>query len=188
VLGTAPDAGVAAGVIGVTVQTDTFFLADTTLVEDPDARTVARIASQTARLVRRFGIVPRVALLSFSNFGATRSPDTLKMAEAARILQAEEPDLEADGEMMAETALTPALLKAGFPFSRLTGRANVLIFPDLAAANIAYQMVKCLAGAWIIGPMIVGTAKPVHILRRDVGVQDVVDMATVAAVDALERR
>jgi malate dehydrogenase (oxaloacetate-decarboxylating)(NADP+) len=134
------------------------------------------------------GLTPRVALLSFSNFGSARSPDTGKMAEAARILHADEPDLEVDGEMMAETALTPAILKGQYPFSRLKGQANVLIFPGLAAANIGYQLVKCLAGAEIIGPMMVGTGKPFHVLRRDVGVRDVINMAVIAAVDALERR
>jgi malate dehydrogenase (oxaloacetate-decarboxylating)(NADP+) len=188
VLGVDPVAGVAAGVIAVTMERDTFFLADTTLVENPDARTVASIATQTARLVRRFGIEPRVALLSYSNFGSGRTADALKMAEAARILQQEEPGLEVDGEMMAETALTPAILKGQYPFSRLKGQANVLIFPGVAAANIGYQLAKCLAGAHVLGPMIVGTSRPVHILRRDVGVQDVIDMAVIAAVDALERR
>ena len=188
VLGVDPTAGIAAGVIIVTVERDSFFLADTTLVEHPDARTVARIASLTAALARTMGIAPRVALLSFSNFGSARSADTQKMAEAAAILHAEEPDLEADGEMMAETALTPAILKGQYPFSRLKGQANVLVFPGVAAANIGYQLVKCLAGAEIIGPIIVGTRKPVHILRRDVGVRDVLNVAVVAAVDALERR
>jgi malate dehydrogenase (oxaloacetate-decarboxylating)(NADP+) len=188
VLGVDPAAGIAAGVIIVTLERDSFFLADTTLVENPDARTVARIASLTAGLVRRMGLTPRVALLSFSNFGSARSPDTGKMAEAARILHADEPDLEVDGEMMAETALTPAILKGQYPFSRLKGQANVLIFPGLAAANIGYQLVKCLAGAEIIGPMMVGTGKPFHVLRRDVGVRDVINMAVIAAVDALERR
>jgi len=188
VIGVDPAAGVAAGVIIVTHERDSFFLADTTLCEDPDAKTVAIIAQQTARLVRRFGIEPRVALLSYSNFGAARSGVAAKMAEATRLLHEMEPDLEADGEMMAETALTPELLKDGFPFSRLKGQANVLIFPDLAAANIGYQLMKCIAGAQVYGPMIVGTAKPVHILRRDVGVQDVIDMAVVAAVDAQARK
>jgi malate dehydrogenase (oxaloacetate-decarboxylating)(NADP+) len=188
VIGVDPAAGIAAGVIIVAHERDAFFLADTTLVEEPDARQVAVIAQQTAKLVRRFGIEPRVALLSFSNFGAAKSRSATKMAEAAGLLHEMEPDLEADGEMMAETALTPELLKDGFPFSRLKGQANVLIFPDLASANIGYQLVKCLAGAQIYGPMIVGTAKPVHILRRDVGVQDVIDMAVVAAVDAQARK
>ncbi|OGT95907.1 MAG: hypothetical protein A3I79_00525 [Gemmatimonadetes bacterium RIFCSPLOWO2_02_FULL_71_11] len=188
VIGVDPAAGVAAGVIIVTVERDSYFLADTTLVEYPDAGTVATIASQTAKLVRRFGLVPRVALLSFSNFGSFRTSDSVRMADAARILHEEEPDLEVDGEMMAETALTPAILKAQFPFSRLKGQANVLVFPGVAAANIGYQLIKCMAGAQVIGPMIVGTKKPVHVLRRDAGVQDVINMAVIAAVDAQEQR
>jgi len=188
VIGVDPAAGVAAGVIIVTVERDSYFFADTTLVEYPDAGTVATIASQTAKLVRRFGLVPRVALLSFSNFGSFRTSDSVRMADAARILHEEEPDLEVDGEMMAETALTPAILKAQFPFSRLKGQANVLVFPGVAAANIGYQLIKCMAGAQVIGPMIVGTRKPVHVLRRDAGVQDVINMAVIAAVDAQERR
>jgi malate dehydrogenase (oxaloacetate-decarboxylating)(NADP+) len=188
VIGVDPAAGVAAGVIIVTVERDSYFLADTTLVEYPDAGTVATIASQTAKLVRRFGLVPRVALLSFSNFGSFRTSDSVRMADAARILHEEEPDLEVDGEMMAETALTPAILKAQFPFSRLKGQANVLVFPGVAAANIGYQLIKCMAGAQVIGPMIVGTRKPVHVLRRDAGVQDVINLAVIAAVDAQERR
>ena len=188
VIGVDPAAGVAAGVIIVTVERDSYFLADTTLVEYPDAGTVATIASQTAKLVRRFGLVPRVALLSFSNFGSFRTSDSVRMADAARLLHEEEPDLEVDGEMMAETALTPAILKAQFPFSRLKGRANVLVFPGVAAANIGYQLIKCMAGAQVIGPMIVGTKKPVHVLRRDAGVQDVINMAVIAAVDAQEQR
>jgi malate dehydrogenase (oxaloacetate-decarboxylating)(NADP+) len=187
VIGVDPATGIAAGVIAVTLERDTFFFADTTLVEHPDARTVATIASQTARLVRRFGLVPRVALLSFSNFGSYRTPDSVKMAEAARILRNDEPDLEVDGEMMAETALTPAILKGQYPFSRLKGQANVLIFPGVEAANIGYQLIKCLAGAQVIGPMIVGTRKPVHLLRRDAGVEDILNMAVIAAVDAQER-
>jgi len=187
IIGVDPRAGVAAGVIVVTLERDSFFLADTTLVENPDARTVASIASQTAQLVKRFGLVPRVALLSFSNFGSFRTPESQKMGEAARILHAEEPELEVDGEMMAETALTPAILKGAYPFSRLKGQANVLIFPGVAAANIGYQLIKCIAGAQIIGPMIVGTARPLHLLRRDAGVQDVINLAVIAAVDAQER-
>ena len=187
VIGVDPATGIAAGVIAVTLERDTFFFADTTLVEHPDARTVATIASQTARLVRRFGLVPRVALLSFSNFGSYRTPESVKMAEAARILRNDEPDLEVDGEMMAETALTPAILKGQYPFSRLKGQANVLIFPGVEAANIGYQLIKCLAGAQVIGPMIVGTRKAVHLLRRDAGVEDIINMAVIAAVDAQER-
>ncbi len=183
-----PDAGgVVSGVFMMVQEKEIFFIADTTVNFDPDGPTLAAIASQTARLVRKLGLTPRVGLLSFSNFGSARTKDTLKVAEAARILHASEPDLEADGEMMAETALNPEILKGRYPMSRLLERANVLICPNLNAGNIAYQLLKRLGGAEAIGPILVGMAKPVHILQRDTDVADVVNMAVIAAVDAQER-
>ena len=183
-----PDAGgVVSGVFMMVQEKEIFFIADTTVNFDPDGPTLAAIASQTARLVRKLGLTPRVGLLSFSNFGSARTKDTLKVAEAARILHATEPDLEADGEMMAETALNPEVLKSRYPMSRLLDRANVLICPNLNAGNIAYQLLKRLGGAEAIGPILVGMAKPVHILQRDTDVADVVNMAVIAAVDAQER-
>jgi malate dehydrogenase (oxaloacetate-decarboxylating)(NADP+) len=179
--------GVVSGVFMLVIEKDVYFVADTTVNHDPDARTLATIASQTARLVRKLGITPRVALLSFSNFGSDRTPDTVKVAEAARLLHQEEPDLAVDGEMMAETALSPDVLKARYPFSRLQERANVLVCPNLSAGNIAYQLLKRLGNAEAIGPILVGMAKPAHILQRDATVQDVVNMAVIAAVDAQER-
>ncbi len=179
--------GVASGVFMMVQEKEIFFIADTTVNYDPDGPTLAAIAAQTARLVRKLGITPRVALLSFSNFGSARTKDTLKVAEAAHILHASEPDLEVDGEMMAETALNPETLKARYPFSKLVERANVLICPNLSAGNIAYQLLKRLGGVEAIGPILVGMAKPVHILQRDTDVQDVVNMAVIAAVDAQER-
>jgi malate dehydrogenase (oxaloacetate-decarboxylating)(NADP+) len=179
--------GVASGVFMMVQEKEIFFIADTTVNYDPDGPTLAAIAAQTARLVRKLGITPRVALLSFSNFGSARTEDTLKVAEAARLLHAAEPDLEVDGEMMAETALNPETLKARYPFSKLLERANVLICPNLSAGNIAYQLLKRLGGVEAIGPILVGMAKPVHILQRDTDVQDVVNMAVIAAVDAQER-
>jgi len=183
-----PDAGgVVCGVFMLVIEKDVFFVADTTINYDPDGKTLAAIASQTARLVKKLDITPRVALLSFSNFGSARTPDTLKVAEAARILHEGEPDLEVDGEMMAETALSHETLKSRYPFSRLQERANVLICPNLSAGNIAYQLLKRLGHAEAIGPILVGMAKPAHILQRDCDVQDVFNMAAIAAVDAQER-
>ena len=179
--------GVVSGVFMLVLQKDIFFVADTTVNYDPDGPTLAIIASQTAGLVRKLGLVPRVGLLSFSNFGSARTKDTLKVAEAARILHQSEPDLEVDGEMMAETALSPEVLKGRYPFSRLQQHANVLICPNLSAGNIAYQLLKRLGGAEAIGPILVGMKMPAHILQRDVDVQDVVNMAVIAAVDAQER-
>jgi len=179
--------GVVSGTFMMVLEKEVFFVADTTVNYDPDGPTLATIASQTARMVRKLGLTPRVALLSFSNFGSARTKDTLKVAEAARILHQAEPDLEVDGEMMAETALNPEVLKGRYPFSRLLERANVLICPNLSAGNIAYQLLKRLGGAEAIGPILVGMAKPAHILQRDTDVADVVNMAVIAAVDAQER-
>jgi malate dehydrogenase (oxaloacetate-decarboxylating)(NADP+) len=186
-IGVDPDAKVLAGVFMMVVEKHVYFVADTTVNVDPDASTLARIAAETARLVRRLGVTPRVAFLSFSNFGSARFPATVKVQEAVRLLQEREPGLEADGELMAETALEAKLLKDSYPFSRLTGPANVLIFPDLNAGNIGYQLLKSIAKAEAIGPILVGMDRPVHILQRDVQVQDVINMAVIAAVDAQER-
>ncbi len=183
-----PDSGgVVSGVFMMVQEKEVFFIADTTVNYDPDGPTLAAIASQTARLVSKLGITPRVALLSFSNFGSARTKDTLKVAEAAHLLHEREPSLEVDGEMMVETALNPETLKSRYGFCRLLDRANVLICPNLNAGNIAYQLLKRLGGAEAIGPILVGMAKPVHILQRDTDVADVVNMAVIAAVDAQEQ-
>jgi malate dehydrogenase (oxaloacetate-decarboxylating)(NADP+) len=186
-IGVDPEAKVLAGVFMMVVEKNVYFVADTTVNVNPDAPTLAKIASETARLVRRLGVTPRVAFLSFSNFGSARFPETAKVQEAVRLLQESEPELEADGELMAETALEAKLLKSSYPFSRLTGPANVLIFPDLNAGNIGYQLLKSIAKAEAIGPILVGMGRPVHILQRDVQVQDVINVAVIAAVDAQER-
>jgi malate dehydrogenase (oxaloacetate-decarboxylating)(NADP+) len=186
-IGVDPNAKALAGIFMMVVEKNVYFLADTTVNTDPDAATLAHIASETARLVKRLGVTPRVALLSFSNFGGARFPATEKVAEAVRLLQESEPDLEADGEMMAETALEERLLKGSYPFTRLTGPANVLIFPNLNAGNIGYQLLKSIAKAEAIGPILVGMNRPVHILQRDIHAHDVINMAVIAAVDAQGR-
>ena len=187
-IGVDPHAKALAGVFMMVVEKNVYFLADTTVNVDPDAATLAQIASETARLVKRLGVTPRVALLSFSNFGGARFPATEKVAEAVRLLHESEPDLEADGEMMAETALEDKLLKGNYPFTNLSGPANVLIFPNLNAGNIGYQLLKSVAKAEAIGPILVGMNKPVHILQRDIHAHDVINMAVIAAVDAQERK
>jgi malate dehydrogenase (oxaloacetate-decarboxylating)(NADP+) len=186
-VGVDPEVGILAGVFMMVVEKNVYFIADTTVNEDPDAPTLAKIGSETARLVRRLGVTPRVAFLSFSNFGSARSPGSSKVAEAVRLLRASEPDLEADGEMMAETALEAGILKGSYPFSHLTGPANVLIFPDLNSGNIGYQLLKSIGRAEAIGPILVGMGRPVHILQRSVQAQDVINTAVIAAVDAQER-
>lgn len=165
----------------------TFFLADTTVNIDPDPERLAAIARATADFVRGLGIEPRVALLSFSNFGSARHPTTEKVARAVRILHEREPGLIADGEMQADTAVVESLIRSRYPFSRLQKRANILVFPDLNAANIAYKLLIRLGGAQAIGPILVGMARPVHVLQRDSDVNDIVNIAVLAVVDAQER-
>ena len=128
-----------------------------------------------------------MALLSFSNFGSTRHPESDKVADAVRLVQQRYPDLEVDGEMQADTAVVASILRNRYPFSRLRGAANVLVFPDLNAANTSYKLLARLGGAQPIGPILVGMAKPVHIIQRDSDVSDIVNTAVIAAVDAQER-
>ena len=155
---------------------------------DPDAETLAQIASATARVVARLGIEPRVAMLSFSNFGSVRHPLTDKVQRAVALLHDREPRLQIDGEMQADPAVVEQILTGRYPFAKLKSAANVLIFPGLDAANIAYKLLDRIGGAEAIGPILVGMAKPVHVLQRGAEVSDIVNMAIIAAVDAQERR
>jgi malate dehydrogenase (oxaloacetate-decarboxylating)(NADP+) len=159
------------------------FLADTTVNIAPDARTLADIALQTAGFVQDLGIRPRIAMVTFSNFGSVEHPEAQTMAEAARIVHEEAPEVEIDGEMQADTAVDPAKLAANYPFSHLKGAANVLIFSRLSAANAAYKLLNTLGGADAIGPVLLGMRKPVHILQRNSSVQDIMNLATIASVD-----
>jgi malate dehydrogenase (oxaloacetate-decarboxylating)(NADP+) len=164
----------------------TYFFADCTVNIDPDAETLAEIASATAQLVWRLGVEPRIAMLSFSNFGSVRHPSTGKVQRAVALLHEREPALLADGEMQADTAVVERILTGGYPFARLGAPANVLVFPNLDAANIAYKLLDRLGGAQAIGPILVGMAQPVHVLQRGPEVNEIVNMAVIAAVDAQE--
>jgi malate dehydrogenase (oxaloacetate-decarboxylating)(NADP+) len=176
------------GIYMMVFQQQTLFFADTTVNIDPDAETLAEIASATAHFVGRLGVEPRVALLSFSNFGSVKHAHAEKVRRAVELLHQREPELQADGELQADTAVVERLLTRSYPFARLRGAANVLIFPDLDAANIAYKLLDRLGGAQAIGPILVGMAQPVHVLQRGAEVNEIVNMAVIAAVDALEHR
>jgi malate dehydrogenase (oxaloacetate-decarboxylating)(NADP+) len=165
-----------------------FFFADTTVNPDPDAETLSEIAVLAAGFVRELGVEPRIAMLSFSNFGSARHPGAEKVAEAVRRVQEREPDLRIDGEMQADTAVDPRKLADVYPFSQLQGGANVLVFPTLGAANSAYKLLDRLGQAEVIGPVLLGMAAPVHILQRGSTQQEVLGLATVAAVDVQARR
>ncbi len=159
------------------------FLADTTVNIEPDAQALADIALQTAAWVRDLGIRPRIAMVSFSNFGSVDHPESRNVAEAVRLVQKADPELEIDGEVQADTAVELHKLTGIYPFSHLEGPANVLIFSRLSAANAAYKLLDKLGGADTIGPVLLGMAKPVHVLQRGCSVQDVLNLATVASVD-----
>ena len=161
-----------------------FFFADTTVNIEPDAEDLAEIALMAASTARRFNVTPRVALLSFSNFGSTRHPFVEKVRRAVELIRERAPDLMVDGEMQGDTAVVPEIIESTYPFSALRGGANVLIFPSLESANTAYTLVSRVGGAEAIGPLLMGLSKPVHVLRRDAEVNDVVNVAAIAVVDA----
>lgn len=185
VIGAEPERRVC-GTYMLLFPTATYFLADCTVNIDPDAETLAEIASATAQFVRRLGIEPRVAMLSFSNFGSVRHPMVNKVRDAVALLHEREPDLQVDGEMQADTAVVERILTDRYPFTRLQGSANVLVFPNLDAANIAYKLLDRVGGGQAIGPILVGMAQPVHVLQRSPEVSEIVNMAVIAAVDAHE--
>jgi malate dehydrogenase (oxaloacetate-decarboxylating)(NADP+) len=187
VIGAAPKAGVVSGVYMLVFEKHVVFCGDTTINIDPTAEQIAQIAYAASWLVRTFGITPRIAMLSFSNFGSVRHPDTDKVARAVEILRQRDPSLEVDGEMQADTALDPRALEETYPFSRLREPANVLIFPNLSAGNIAYKLLHRLGGATAVGPILVGMRRPVHVLEQGASVEDIVNMTAVAVVDAQQR-
>ena len=188
VIGVEPGRKHASGIYMMIFRQQTFFFADTTVNIEPDSETLAEIASATAKFVTRLGVEPRVAMLSFSNFGSVKHPAAAKVQRAVALLHEREPDLQVDGEMQADTAVVERILTRVYPFAKLRAPANVLIFPDLDAANIAYKLLARLGEAQAIGPILVGMDQPVHVLQRLSEVPDIVNMAVIAAVDALEHR
>ncbi len=159
-------------------------LADTTVNIDPTAEELAEIAMLTSETARRFGIEPKVAMLSFSNFGSTRHPQQQKIRRAVEMIHQRMPDLVVDGEMQADTAVVPSIAESDYPWSAIKGDANVLIFPDLDSANITYKLLWRIGNAEAIGPILQGMSRPVHVLQRSVDVNDIVSMAAVAVLDA----
>ncbi|HKL29316.1 MAG TPA: NADP-dependent malic enzyme [Natrialbaceae archaeon] len=188
VIGTSEDNQYAAGVYMLTVGNRVLFVADATVNLDPDEEVLAEVAQQTVNLAREFNVDPRVAMLSYSNFGSVDNEGTRKPREAARRLR-EDPDVDftVDGEMQADTAVVEEILTGTYDFSALEEPANVLIFPNLEAGNIGYKLLQRLGGAEAIGPMLVGMDKPVHVIQRGDEVKEIVNLAAVAVVDAQRR-
>jgi malate dehydrogenase (oxaloacetate-decarboxylating)(NADP+) len=168
-------------------QQGVIFFTDTYVSVDPGAREIAEMTLLAAEEIRRFGIEPKAALLSHSNFGSRDTKSALKMREAAAMLRQLAPDLMADGEMHGDAALSEQLRSRVFPHSSLKGEANLLVFPSLDAANIALTTVKAMTEALHVGPILLGTARPAHILTPSVTSRGVVNMTALAVVEAAQR-
>ena len=161
------------------------FLADTTININPTAKQLAKISQLTALLAKKFGVKPNIAMVSYSNFGSSKTEDSQKIQEAVKYIHQYYPDVVVDGEIQADFALNNDMLKEKYPFSKLVNKkVNVMIFPNLAAANITYKLMKELNGSISIGPILLGMKKPVHILQLGASVDEMVNMATIAVVDA----
>lgn len=163
-----------------------YFFADTTVNIEPSAEDLAEIAISAAETAQRFNVKPRVALLSFSNFGSTRHPLADKVRKAVELVKQRSPSLMVDGEMQADTAVAPDIIEQTYPFSTLKGGANVLVFPNLESGNVAYKLLARLGGAEAVGPILMGLSKPVHVLQRGAEVNEIVNVAAIAVVDAQE--
>lgn len=176
---------VVSGLYIMITKQDVYFFADTTVNINPTAEQLAEIAISSADTVKEFNIEPNVAMLSFSNFGSTVKPESLKVKKAVEIVKQLRPDINVDGEMQVDVAIQTAVREANYPFSSLKGKANVLIFPDLNSGNIAYKLMAKLGGAEIIGPVLMGIRKPVHVLQRGASIEDIINMTAIAAVEAV---
>jgi malate dehydrogenase (oxaloacetate-decarboxylating)(NADP+) len=185
VIGLAPDARCYAAMNMLLLAKHTLFVCDTYINENPTPEQVAEIALLAAKEVKRFGLEPKVALLSHSNFGSVRSDSALKMAAARAIIEQRAPWLEVDGEMHGDAALSQDIREKLYPDCRLKGEANVLIMPNVDAANISFNLIKATSGDGItVGPVLLGAAKPVHILTATATVRRLVNLTALAVVDA----
>jgi len=181
---TAPGTHLVAGVYIMIVNDRPYLFTDATVNIEPSAEDLAAIACLAADFARRLGMEPRVAMLSFSNFGSTRHPAAEKVSRAVVLVRQRCPGLAVDGEMQADTAVVPELVAERFPFSQVKD-ANVLVFPSLDAANVAYKLLARLGGAEAIGPILLGMGAPIHVLQAGDDVRDIVDIAAVAVMDAM---
>jgi len=171
-----------AGLYLMLFKNRTLLFADTTVNVDPSAEELAEIAILSAEMGEFFGMQPRVAMLSFSNFGNARHPLSSKVARAVDLARTRKPDLAIDGEMHADTAVVPEMLSNMYPFNRLGGPANILIFPNLDSGNIAYKLMDRAGGAKAVGPLLMGLSKPFNVLQRNTDMESVVNVITVTVV------
>ncbi|HRE96710.1 MAG TPA: phosphate acyltransferase, partial [Flavobacteriales bacterium] len=185
IIGTADDVERVAGMYVIFTKDGPVFFADTTVNHSPNAEEIVDITLMVAKAVRNFRITPRIAMLSYSNFGSANGDDPDKMRKAVSILHKEHPNLIVDGEMQANFALNQDLLQEFFPFSDLNGsKPNTFIFPNLASGNIAYKMIQEMTNAEVIGPILLGMRKSFHVLQIGCSVREIVNMVKIAVVDA----
>jgi malate dehydrogenase (oxaloacetate-decarboxylating)(NADP+) len=188
VIGLRPEMHEASGVHALVLDQGALFIADTSVSYDPTAALIAEIAIKAAEMVRGFGVEPKVALISHSNFGSRDTPSAQKMREALSILRRVAPELEVDGEMQTDTALSQVTRDRMLPDARLKGPANLLIMPNLDTASATYNLVKAVTGAITIGPILIGPRQPAHIVNASVTSRGIVNMSAVACVDAINAR
>lgn len=178
---------VVSGMYILTTKSSTYFLADTTVNIDPNAEELADITLQTANFVKNFDITPKVALLSYSNFGSVKGEIPTKIQDSLKIIQKRNPNLMVDGDMQADTAVNPEIIENFFPFSNLKGAANVLVFPNLVSGNTAFKLLHHIGGARVIGPVLLGMKKPINVLHRADEVNQIVELIAITVVDAIQR-
>jgi len=175
---------IVSGLYIVFAKQDVYFFADTTVNVNPTAEQLAQIAITAADTVREFDVIPKIAMLSFSNFGSSPYPESLKVKQATELVKKLRPELIIDGEMQADTAVVPEIIEKEYPFSTLKGHSNVLIFPDLNSGNIAYKLMARIGQASVVGPILMGMKKPVHVLQRGATVDDIINMTAIAVAEA----
>ncbi|MDQ1266491.1 MAG: hypothetical protein QG635_1643, partial [Bacteroidota bacterium] len=175
------------GLYILSTKKDTYFLSDTTVNVDPSPETLADITLQAADFATNFDIKPRVAMLSYSNFGSANGESPEKVIKAIEIIRQRKPDLIIDGEMQADTAVVPDIVNDTYPFCSVKGDANILIFPDLNSGNISYKLLNRIGGAHAIGPVLLGLSKAVHVLQRGAEVHEILNMIGIAAVDCIHK-
>ncbi|MCX6158036.1 MAG: NADP-dependent malic enzyme [Ignavibacteriae bacterium] len=183
IIGKAEGTNTVAGMYMMIFKNQRVFIADATVNINPNAEQLAEIALLVADKVKKLGVTPRIAMLSFSNFGSTKHPYSDKVRVATEIIKKKRPDLVVEGEMMADTALNPEMISEYFPFSDLKEKANVLICPDLTSANIAYKLLACLGSAVAIGPILLGIKNPVYLLGPGNYVDDIVNITAMAVYE-----
>jgi len=188
IFGLSPGARVAVGMYMMVLQNSVKFFGDTVFNIDPDAETLADITTQMADAVIGFGVTPRIAMISYSNYGSVRHAEVTKVQQALDIVRRRRPELEIDGEMQPEMALDPERRNQYFPFSRLTRSANTLVFSSLSAANAAYQTLKVLGNASAVGPILLGVGKPCAALQNEVTVEDIINMTAYVVLKAQQSR